>query len=84
VKFEAILGESQDVRHRKEPTMSDERNKGDQHVDAQTPELTTELSGKDLEDVVGGWVYTPQKRADGTAGGNTNGAWDLTANKAKA
>jgi hypothetical protein len=64
--------------------MSNERNKGERDVNAQPPELTTELSGKDLEDVVGGRVYTQQKRADGTAGGNTNGAWDLTANKVNA
>ena len=48
--------------------------------DPQTPEVeSTELSGKDLEEVDGGinltygaieWTYTKQK-PDGTAGGNT-------------
>ena len=42
--------------------------------DPQTPEVeSTELSGKDLEEVDGGaieWTYTKQKPA-GTAGGNT-------------
>lgn len=59
--------------------MSNERNKDEQDVNAQTPELTTELSGKDLEDVVGGLVYTQQKRADGTGGGNVGGKWATTA-----
>jgi len=27
------------------------------------------------------WVYTQQKRADGSGGGNVSGGWDLTANK---
>ncbi len=28
------------------------------------------------------WVYTQQKREDGSGGGNVNSGWDLTANKA--
>jgi hypothetical protein len=58
--------------------MSNERSKGEQDVNARTPELTTELSGKDLEDVVGGLVYTQQKRVDGTGGGNVGGKWART------
>jgi type VI secretion system secreted protein Hcp len=27
------------------------------------------------------WIYTQQKRTDGTGGGNVVGGWDLTANK---
>jgi hypothetical protein len=61
--------------------MSDEQNKGEQAVDAQAPDVTAELSGKDLEEVVGGagkikWTNTRQ-RADGTAAGNVAGKWSL-------
>jgi hypothetical protein len=54
--------------------MSDERNKGEQAIDAQAPERTAELSGKDLEEVVGG-AYTKQK-AGGKAAGNVAAKWN--------
>jgi hypothetical protein len=50
--------------------MSDELKK-----DPQTPEVeSTELSGKDLEEVVGG----QQKKADGNAQGNVAAKWNVS------
>ncbi len=58
--------------------MSDERNKGEQAIDAQASEVTGELSGKDLEEVAGGAPYTQQKRPDGSAGGNVAAKWSTS------
>jgi hypothetical protein len=51
-----------------------------------TNETSREITADELNQVVGGaiqWTYTKQK-ADGTAGGNVAGGWDLIANKVHA
>jgi hypothetical protein len=58
---------------------NDSKNEADKLT---TNENSREITADELNQVVGG-TYTKQK-ADGTAGGNVAGGWDLTANKVHA